>query len=258
MKIFNIGTFLKITACSCILLSAINVNAQSTDGGTAVTDSTAADKLAAYKKSKEVKPERYSFKDMFAFRANMVDWVLMTPSIGIQFDLSPWDYNKATLGANFKYNPGSRQSFTTDFQYKMLDARLEFRKYFRESLTIKPGQKRMPKYWRAYYWGIYASYTDYEIYLKNGFSGKHFGLGGTFGWEIPLITMKNGGIDLDLGANIGWIYGESKKRIKEGDTYKFTNIKENHFTLYPILSEFRLALVYRFKSVKVKYNKSKR
>ena len=220
-------------------------------------DSTAAAKLAEYKKNKEFKPEKYSLRDRFAFRANIVDWALMTPSVGVQFDLSPWDYNKMTIGANVKYNPGAQQSFTASMDYKMLDARVEFRNYFRESLTIKQGQKRMPKYWRAYYWGAYVSYTDYTIYLRNGYTGRHVGIGGTAGWEIPLIPFKNSGLDLDLGASIGWIYGENKKRIDDGGKFRFINEKGWHITPYPIVSELKVALVYRFKTVKVKYNKSK-
>ena len=40
------------------------------------------------------KVEKFSVKERLAFRTNMVDWVLTTPNIGIQYDVTPWDYNK--------------------------------------------------------------------------------------------------------------------------------------------------------------------
>lgn len=221
------------------------------------TDSVAAARLKEIRKRKEAKVEKLTVKERLAFRANMVSWVLATPSIGVQYDISPLDYNKWTIGAEVKWNPGTSQSSIPAVDYKMLDAKVEVRRYFRESLTIKPGQKRMPKYWRAYYCGVYAGYTDYTLYLKNGYTGKHWGAGVTGGWEIPLLTFAKGGLDLDLGLSAGWIYGESMKRVKN-EGYSFTDIKDWHFTPYPIITDVRVALVYRFKSVKEKYNRSKR
>lgn len=238
-------------ACTGIVMAQKNTEAK------LPTDSVAAAELQELRKGKEAKVTKLTVKERLAFRANMVGWVLATPSVGVQYDMTPWDYNKWTLGADVKWNPGSNQTFVPGVEYKMLDARIEARKYFRESLTIKPGQKRMPKYWRAYYWGVYAGYTDYTLYLREGYTGRHFGIGGTAGWEIPLITFATGGLDLDLGLSAGWIYGESKKRIDDNG-YKFTNVKDRHFTPYPVISEVRVALVYRFNSVKEKYNRSKR
>lgn len=249
---------IKIMLFFCFVFSNFNIGmAQETTSGRMKQDSTVAARFNEVRKARQEKAIKLSLKDRFAFRANMVSWVLATPSVGVQFDLSPWNYNKWTIGADMKWNPGSNQTFNACIEYKMLDAKIEARRYFRESLTIKQGQKRMPKYWRAYYWGVYAGYTDYTIYLREGFTGKHIGIGASAGWEIPVVTFATGGLDLDFGLSAGWIYGKSKKRIHDNG-YSFANIKDWHFTPYPIISEIRLALVYRFKSVKTKYNRSKR
>lgn len=199
--------------------------------------------------------EKFSAKERLAFRTNMVDWVLTTPNIGIQYDVTPWDYNKWTLGANVKWNPGTHQTFEPNADYRMLDVKLEARKYFRQ----KNGKKRTPKFWRAYYWGLYTGYTDYTVFIKNGYTGKHLGLGATAGWEVQLYKFKNGALDLDMGISAGWIYGKSRKRTGDGNGgYVFTSEKDWHVTPYPVVSDVKVALVYRFKPISEKYNKSKR
>lgn len=249
-----------LLCCFIMSVGTGNMKAQeNTTQQSVPSDSLAAAKLQELKKRKEAKVVYYSIKDRLAFRANMVSWVLATPSIGVQFDLFPQDYNKWTIGADVKWNPGVNQTFEPSLEYKMLDVKVEARKYFRESLTIKPGQKRMPKYWRAYYWGVYAGYTDYAIHIRNGFEGSHIGVGGTAGWEIPMITFATGALDLDLGVNAGFMFGKNTKRTENEDNTGYNyRVKGWHFTPYPIISEIRVALVYRFMSVKGKYNRSKR
>lgn len=221
--------------CGLFITLTVNINAQSNNE----------------------KAENLSLKDRFAFRTNIMYWALATPNIGIQFDITPYDYNRWTLQTDLKWNPGVNNGKEKALSYQILDAKLELRKYFRNR-TVKQRKSSNPKYWKAYYWGIYAGYTDYEIFLKNGFTGEHFGAGLSGGWEVPLYKFNTGALDLDLGMSAGWIYGKSKKRIDNGNEYIFTKVKDMHFTPYPIISEVRVALVYRFKSVKEKYNKTKR
>lgn len=202
--------------------------------------------------------DRLSAADRVAFRTNMAGWILATPNIGVQYDVTSKPYNKWTLGAEVKWNPGTVQTYTPKYDYSMTDVKIEARRYFRENLELKQGQKRMPKFWRAYYWGLYAEYTDYTIFLKNGYTGEHAGAGFSAGWEIPVVKFAKGALDLDFGLSAGWIYGKSKKRVEKNGTYVFENEKDWHFTPYPILTDVRVALVYRFKSVKEKYKSSKR
>lgn len=204
---------------------------------------------------KEYKAEEFSVKERIAIRTNMVDWVLTTPNIGVQYDVSAWDYNKWTVGANIRWNPGTTQTFTPNMDYRLLDLKLETRKYFRNKRVV---EGKTPKFWRAYYWGVYAGYTDYTVFMKKGLDGECAGLGATAGWEVQLHKFKNGAIDLDMGLSAGWIYGRYDKRAEDGNGgYMIKETKDWHITPFPIISEVRIALVYRFKSVSEKYNKSK-
>lgn len=199
--------------------------------------------------------EKLSVKDRLAFRTNMVDWLLLTPNIGMQFDVTPWDYNKWTLGLNARWNPGTKDMFTTDLEYEMLDLKMEARRYFRQN----DGRKKTPKFWRAYYWGVYAGYTDYMLMIKKGYKGKHFSAGATAGWETQLYRFKNGAVDLDLGISAGWMYGKYNK-IKGDGKVGITEYdgKDWHLIPFPVISEIRVGLVYRFKPINDKYKKSKR
>lgn len=200
-------------------------------------------------------PEKLAFKDRVAFRTNMVDWVLTTPNIGIQYDVTPWDYNKWTLGLNAKWNPGASQSFTPNADYKITDIKLEARKYFRQ----KDGKKKMPKFWRAYYWGVYAGYTDYKLMIKKGYAGEHASVGATAGWEVQLHRFENGALDLDLGLSAGWMYGRYDRIEADGNGNILTYEKKDwHLIPFPVISEIRVGLVYRFKPINDKYKKSKR
>lgn len=208
-----------------------------------------------YGQRKGYEAEKLSVKERIAFRTNMVDWVLTTPNFGVQYDVTPWDYNKWTIGANVKWNPGAHQTFTPQADYSITDVRLEARRYFRQTKI----RKRMPKRRKAFYWGLYAGYTGYTVFLKNGYTGEHLSMGGTAGCEIQLYRMRNGALDLDLGMNAGWMYGKYRKRTGDGNGgFAFTEEKDWHITPFPVISEVRVALVYRFKLVNEKYNKSKR
>ena len=207
--------------------------------------------------AQENSPKRISFAERWAFKTNAVDWVLTTPNIGVEFDLSDKVYNKWTLGAQVKWNGGSNQDFNATLDYKMLDGRLELRRYWRTGLKGGSDSKRIPKFWRAYYWGIYAGYTNYTVFIKNGYTGKHASVGASLGWEVPLYAFKRGGLDLDLGLSAGFIYGKYRKREMQDGQPVFVKEKDWHLTPYPVPTEIRVGLVYRFQQIKAKYNKSK-
>ena len=217
-------------------------------------DSTIQQRVqAARAKNEVVTPLK--FKERWAFKTNTIDWALMVANIGFEFDLSSSPYNRYTLGANVRYAGGADVPFDQKVDWKLFDARVELRRYWHPGLTMK--RKRKPHYWRAYYWGAYANYSDYMIYLPNGFKGKGIGVGATFGYEIPLLNFKHGFLDLDLGLNIGFQYGDYEKSRMEGDDRMVTKRKDWEFIPYPLPQEVRVGLVYRFKSVREKYVKVK-
>lgn len=125
------------------------------------------------------------------------------PNIGVEYDLSSSVYNKWTLGISATWNGNTDVNFDQKIQQRINDYRIEARKHIKPSLQIRPGQKRMPKFWRTYYWGIYAGYTKFNLMWNKGVAGDLFQAGVTGGWEVPLYQCKQGGLDLDLGLSIG-------------------------------------------------------
>ena len=79
--------------------------------------------------------EHVSFKDRWAFKTNALEWILITPNIGVEFDLSNSVYNKWTLSAQVRWNGGSDQTFSPDFDYSIFDGKLELRRYWRSKRT---------------------------------------------------------------------------------------------------------------------------
>lgn len=222
----------------------------------AQVDSTLLSKVQAARKKKEVVVP-LTFKERLAFKVNMVDWALMVANVGMEFDLSASPYNRYTMGANVRYAGGAHVPYNPRCDWKLFDAQLELRRYWHPSLTMKPGQKRKPKYWRAYYWGAYAAYSDYTVYMPNGYKGSGLSIGGSFGWEVALLSFKHGALDLDLGLSAGFQYGKYDKSRMEYGERVLVKEQDWKFIPYPLPHEIRVGLVYRFKTVREKFVKKK-
>lgn len=231
-----------LTAVMCITCAA---SQESTDSVSASRPSMIRDAV-----------EHVNFRDRWAFKTNALEWILITPNIGVEFDLSNSVYNKWTLSAQVRWNGGSSQTFSPDFDYSIFDGKLEVRRYWRSKQRLKKNNK-IPKFWRAYYWGVYAQYTDYTLYFKKGYTGQCYSVGASIGWEVPLYTFRKGALDLDLGLSAGFIYGKYKKREIQDGASVFVKERDWHFTPYPLPTEIRVGLVYRFQSIRNKYSKSK-
>lgn len=207
------------------------------------------------RKVRSVKEKTIRFPERWSIRTNSVDWITTVPNIAVEFDVSDSVYNRWSLGLAFKYN---YLPFTTDFAsrftYKVADARLEARRYFR-SYQIFPYRVREKSsdnkgWWRAYYVGPYVSLTRYAFQLTGpGYKGKALSVGITGGYNIPLYETRHGGsIDLDLGLSVGALYLDYLK--KGSDEYY---VSSSHFLPYPMLTDLRVGLVYRWRSVRRKY-----
>lgn len=212
------------------------------------------------------------FKDRISFRTNTIDWLLTMPNLGFEFDLSSSPYNRVTMSLSAKGNwPNYHTSFPR-IVYDMNNFKLEVRKYGRTSARYESKDEKRtfgdvlgdmlnlrvknPNFWRAYYWGIYVDMGKYNLkFSETGRYGKYLGAGLTLGYGIPLYQYRNGALDLELGANIGAVYTVY-------NTYKFdeNGVRINNepksikkFVPYPVISELRVAFVYRFTSIKNKY-----
>lgn len=243
---------------------------------------TCMPQLCAQRKGKEV-VDTIPRIGQWNFRTNAIDWALTLPNIAVEYDLSNNMYNKRSIGAQVKYNWNTTHKFKPSSVFNVFDFRLEGRQYFRTRYrgasyradSVKVGlltrlreevfttQWPNPRYWRAYYGGIYANYASYSIKLgKQGVQGSGFGIGFSGGYTTPLYSYPNGSaIDFELGASIGFMFASRNvyEHDPESNCYPLIKDKSKGMGLipYPLITDLRVAFVYRFVSVKDKYKDGK-
>jgi hypothetical protein len=206
------------------------------------------------KKVKSEKEKTISFPDRWSIRTNAIDWIATVPNIAVEFDISDSVYNRWSLGAGFKFNyiPCST-NFSSRFTYKLGEARLEARRYFRSYQMFPYRSKKSKKsnkgWWRAYYVGPYVGYSRYAVqFSEPSYQGTAISIGITGGYNIPLYETRHGGsVDLDLGLSVGALYLDQQKN-KNG-----MNVIESRVLPYPMLTDLRIGFVYRWRSVRKKY-----
>lgn len=199
-----------------------------------------------------------SFKERLAFKTNLVNWVGLMPNIGLEMDVSNSVYNKWVVGVQATWNGLANEVPTQRRQLEVNDYRAEVKRYVKPSMTVRPGRKRTPKFWRTYYYGVYGGYTRFNLMWDRGMTGEMWHAGLTGGWQVPMYRCKNGGgLDLDLGASLGFVCLKYNKFKFENDQLMMTEEHQKEWLPYPVPTELRIGLVYRFKSIKDKYNKTK-
>lgn len=199
-----------------------------------------------------------SFKERLAFKTNVVNWIGLMPNIGVEMDVSNSVYNKWVVGVQATWNGTVNDMPSQRMQLEVNDYRAEVKRYVKPSMTVKPGKKRTPKFWRTYYYGVYAGYTQFNLMWNRGMAGNIWHAGATGGWQVPMYRCKNGGgLDLDLGLSLGFMMMEYNKFKFEDDLLVMTGEHRKKWLPYPVPTELRVGLVYRFKSIKNKYNKTK-
>lgn len=235
-----------------------------------------AQSSAMRKKAVENKDSIMPFKSRLAFKTNAVDWFALLPNLTAEFDLFGSPYKHYTFSLGIKGNWNTSQNYKPSIVYNLVDVRGEFRKYFRTSqrnfhhldsasffqhlkeevFTIK---RFHPRYWRAYYWGVYADYANYNFKFGSlGRQGSAIGLGVSGGFSIPLYGYRDNFVDLELGASVGFVYTkyDAYRHDEESNCYPRVSEKSKggHIVPFPVVSDLRVAFVYRFStSVKNKY-----
>lgn len=226
----------------------------------------------------DAKAENLSFKDRWGFKTNAIDWLLTVPNVGVEFDLGNTIRNKHTIGANLKWNWNTSQKYKPSIVFNLFDARIEWRQYFRTrrrytNTTMKDGfmkylndnilttKRKNPRDWRAYYWGIYANAASYNFKLgKQGIQGNSYGAGVSLGYTAPLYGYRNNYVDLEIGGSVGLAYAKYDvyEHDAESDCYPriADKCKGGHLVPFPLITDLRVAFVYRFVSVKDKYKQS--
>ena len=208
--------------------------------------------------------------DRWAFKTNAFEWLLTIPNFGVEYDLKNSIYNRWTVGMTAKYNWNTYHKYAPPTVFNLMDLRPEFRYYYRtyqkgenkvddDGNKIKYGAfaRKNPKPWRASYVGGYVNYGTYTLkFGETGHQGYVVGLGASIGYGIPLYQYNSGVIDLEFGLSFGLQAATHDRFEHNPDGYFYTKIEQEsqglHFTPFPVLSEVKVAFVWRHKSIKDK------
>lgn len=230
---------------------------------------TAQQIQAQTKEQKETKttvPEN----SRWSFRTNAVDWLLTIPNLAVEYDVSNSIYNKLTLNLGARYNWHTSHNFVPSTVFDLWEVRPEVRQYWRTEHRAQSGPKPSftdqlfskartnPKFWRAYYIGVYTSFNGYSFkFGKEGFQGNSYGLGISAGYSIPLYSYKNHFIDIEFGGSLGMSYAQYDVYEHDQENNCYVPISEKsksyHIVPFPVVSNINVSFVYRFASIKDKY-----
>lgn len=223
------------------------------------------------------------FKDRIAIHTNSVGWLLMTPNLGVEYSFIQNDFKKVSALLHGRYNPNSLSSYNPNLVYNIGGARGEVRWYWRtrditegeikldslerakygafkgfwKKLTTRPYSllaNSNPHKHGVYYIGPYLAFDKYTMkFFKTGYQGYSFGFGATAGYSIPLYHYKNGSaIDFELGFSAGFAMSMNDMFHYNADVdcYDYAGSKPFHFVPFPVVTDARVAFVYRMKSVR--------
>ena len=206
--------------------------------------------------------------DRLAVKTNAVDWMLTIPNIGVEYDLTASEYNSMTIGLSTKYNWETYHKITSPYVFNLFDIRPEFRYYYRQTpisrvksdWTLKKflKEQKNPIPWRAYYVGGYVNYSSYAIKLgQKGYQGPAIGFGASAGYGIPMYEYKSGVVDVEFGFSVGLQVTKKGTFVYNPYGEFFTGVIESSdtkmgLTPFPVVSDVRVAFVWRHKSIKDK------
>ncbi|MBR6649174.1 MAG: DUF3575 domain-containing protein [Bacteroidaceae bacterium] len=223
----------------------------------------------------ENKSDTIAFVDRLGIHTNLIGWGLLTPNIALEYDLVQNEHRKISLFFSGRYNWNSSEKSPSRYVYNNLGLRGEARWYFRSrkrldwekemvanaegifSRTLMSTRfiraRKNPQLHRAYYIGPYVAYDDFALNLSStGKQGYMLGVGVTLGYTAPLYLYNNGNsIDFEIGASVGVHYADYEKfGYNRVDNCYTLEGKKSGIVPYPMLSDARLSLVYRFNPIK--------
>ncbi len=212
--------------------------------------------------------------DRIAVRTNTVDWMLLIPNVGAEFDIKPVTWNRWTVGFNLRCNWQTSHTFTHGVVYNIFEARLEGRQYWRarqigrrnlephkhfyeKAISIRRTKVKHPSF--TWFRGLYASYGTYSLLFGDrGHQGTAIVGGVSYGFVYPMFAFPSGNsLDLEFGVWGGFAYVKDAiyTHDQEDDCYPIIEQKDWAFRPIPVITDLRVGLVYRLgnKSVLEKY-----
>ena len=193
--------------------------------------------------------EKLSFYDRCAIKTNAFEWLVTVPNVGFEFDVVRNDFQKMSLNLGVKYNWNTYHSLAPSTVFDMFDVRPEFRYYFRTR------NRKLSLPWWVMYAGPYVSYGTYTFKLsEKGIRGFASGAGVSAGYVIPVYEYRRGAIDVELGASVGLQVCTRDEFTHNPEGHYYTKSEESskgrHLTPFPVISELRVAFVWRKESIR--------
>ena len=205
--------------------------------------------------------------DRIAVRTNTVDWMLLIPSIGAEFDVKPVTWNRWTVGFNVRGNPQTSHTFTHGVVFNMFEARVEARQYWRarqidrarnarlkdqphkhiwdKAISIRRSRVKHPMW--TWYRGLYAGYGKYSfLFGSQGHQGTAIVGGVSYGFVLPMFGLPSGNtIDLEFGISGGVVYYKDDVYIHDRESDCYPIIESKPAAILPMIDDIRVGLVYR-------------
>lgn len=152
------------------------------------------------------KVENLKFSDRLSLRTNVIDWLALTPNVGLELTLGDKSWNKWTLGLSGRVNWNTQPKTLAYNVYDLYDGKMELRKYWHGN---------NPR--RVFYWGVYGGANKFDMKLSaTGKRGNAFTGGLMFGTICQLYGYQNGAsLDLDLGINAGVVFAKWEEYSRE-------------------------------------------
>lgn len=206
--------------------------------------------------------------DRLSFRTNGVDWLLMVPNIGIEYDIANnKNWNRWSVGVNVRYKWATSHTFVPNHTFDLFETKLEFRNYWRTRRINGSSVKAHSRIWdkamsqrryeqkhplTTYYRGLFVSYANYNFRFGpgyEGYDGQAVMCGGVYGIQRPLYRFRRGSsIDLELGVGVGVALYKYRKYDVDQERNRINYIKTvgwKDLKILPVVNELRAGLVYR-------------
>lgn len=206
-----------------------------------------------------------SLAERISVRTNLVDWGLLVPNVGVEFDIRNTNWNRWAVNANFRYRPRTSSTYVRGIVFNIFEATLEGRVYWRERKCTPTGYLSPHRHWWdklwscrnmlpshpnwVFYRGGYVTYSKYSMLWGGGEGrqGTAYMAGVTWGFVKPFLAFQNGNsVDMEFGFSAGIMYNkyDTFRADRENNCYPITGHEDGKWG--PMLRDLHVALVYRF------------
>lgn len=206
-----------------------------------------------------------SLSERISIHTNVVDWGLMVPNIGLEFDVKQTNWNRWAVGFSLRTRWQTNSTFKQRYFYSLTEGRVYWRNYWR-TRQINPRRyvephtglidkafscrrTRVKHPTTTWYRGLYASASKYSYKMsKYGHQGIAVSGGVTYGCIKPLFQFASGNsIDLEMGIDVGLVLARDEKFALDDDDKCYTRASYRKVKMvpFPVPTEARLGLVYR-------------